>query len=213
MKKDNRYYSSLPVDKWIKVKHRHQNSSKFDLNNRLSNLQEVKTELDEEYVMFWLTDGTLLAAYRDKDFLKWDNEVDLDTFYEYASDKIDKLIPKFLDRNFIARYYKRKGGGKLNLFRGGEKVSLRLLFTDESYCKNKYRLSWSYRYPKKLYRNFTTIGLKGMTFQAPAPIDKYLFYVFGSTWTEKITDKVKVLKDLKKRGVLMPYEDRKRWRK
>ena len=40
-------------------------------------LKEVKKVLDDNDIFFWLESGTLLGAYRDKELIEWDKDIDL----------------------------------------------------------------------------------------------------------------------------------------
>ena len=49
---------------------------------RTRNLLDAKEVLDGVDLKFWLTNGTALAAYRDRDWIPWDDDVDLDVMME-----------------------------------------------------------------------------------------------------------------------------------
>ena len=65
----------------------------FYHNNAEELLIQLKKTLDSNNVFFWLEFGTLLGAYRDKDFIKHDLDLDIAVFYE-NSDKIRKILSK-----------------------------------------------------------------------------------------------------------------------
>ena len=205
-RKEIRKISNLSEKKWRLIKSKYFRSTNFDREARKFNLFEVKNILDKHRVFFWITDGTLLGAYRDKDFIKWDNEVDIDVFDEDMVVNFDKLVEVFINRDFIVRKVKRRRGSKINLFKNNSKVSIRALYLDTKYKKNKFRLSPLYCYPKKFFRKFEKIKLGGTEYNVPSPIKKYLMYVFGPSWNIPIKSKKKVLKDLKKRKVKKPYK-------
>ena len=56
------------------------------------NLLDIKKILDELKIVFWLDAGTLLGAYRDKDFCEGDED-DLTLFLLCYNLNIDSLTP------------------------------------------------------------------------------------------------------------------------
>jgi len=178
--------SEMTKDEWKKRKHLYTNSVNFDMDGRKSNLILVKRVLDELKLKFWLTNGTLLGAYRENDFIKWDDDVDLDLFEEDMLPLYKKLKDKFLKLGFIVRGINKKNRCKISLFRHGEKLSLRGLHLDKRYKKNEYRLRKNYKYPKKFYNTKSTIIFKGEKFLVPFPTEEFLIYVYGENWKKPI---------------------------
>ena len=210
-KKDIRKFSKMIDRRWSKKKHKYYNdrdASKFDFNLSLKNLSTVYSILNKEKLTFWLTDGFLLAAYRDKDFLPWDNEIDIDMFEEDLLSSYKRLKKVFMYKRFIVRGHNDKQCCKVNLFRYKTKVSIRGLFLDSSYEDDYYRMSRVYRYPKHFFDKFDTVEFKGMTFKTPYPIEEYLEYVFGSGWTVPDSNKDAMKQEWTDRGVRRSPEDR-----
>ena len=158
---------------------------KFHIENGVKNLTDLKNVLDSEKVTFWLSAGTLLGAYRDRDFIPWDDDIDIDSYEEYLIPKISEIRQKFLDLGFVVRLPKKKQGVKMNIYRYKQKVSIDGLFLDESYKNNKFRLSRSYRFPRKFYETHGTLVFKGMEFRVPTPVEDFLKHVYGN-WEKPI---------------------------
>jgi len=61
----------------------------YDMNEKtaVEMLKNVKKSFDEHDVLFWLRDGTVLGAVRDKKFIDWDTDIDIATW----SKDFDKL--------------------------------------------------------------------------------------------------------------------------
>ena len=57
-------------------------------------LENMKQILDKNNILFWLDFGTLLGAYRDKDFISYDCDIDIAILYEDA-ERVRKFIEKF----------------------------------------------------------------------------------------------------------------------
>jgi len=159
---------------------------KFHIESGVKNLTDVKNVLDSEGVAFWLSAGTLLGAYRDGDFIPWDDDIDIDSYEEYLVPKISEIRQKFLDLDFVVRLPKKKQGVKMNIYRYKQKVSIDGLFLDPSYKNNKFRLSRSYRFPRKFYETPGILEFKGMEFRVPAPIEDFLQHVYGKSWKKPI---------------------------
>ncbi|GAI07387.1 unnamed protein product, partial [marine sediment metagenome] len=70
-------------------------SEKMDEKIAIETLQLLKDLLDKHNIEFWLNYGTLLGAYRDKRFIRWDNDIDLST-WDINRDKLE-ILAKELD--------------------------------------------------------------------------------------------------------------------
>ena len=187
--------------KWQKVKSKYVNKKVFDFKSRTKNLLDVKNILDELKVPFFLTHGALLGAYREGDFIKHDDDIDLDIFEEILISNYDEICEKLMKRGFIVRGrrldYKGEKGEKLNLYRDREKMNIRGIYLDPSYKQDRYRLTNVFQYLRKFHDNPDTITFKGVTFMTPGPIEEFLVYCFGEEW------RIPVLKtkEEKKKGI------------
>jgi len=65
-------------------------------------LKEVKICLDGAGVEYWLDQGSLLGAIRDKDFIPWDTDIDIGAMYS-GFNKIVQKISEFQRRGFLVR--------------------------------------------------------------------------------------------------------------
>jgi hypothetical protein len=174
--------SNLSAEHWGKIRDKYVNKSEYDFTARTKNLLDVKEILDTVGITFWLTNGTILAAYREHDWIKWDDDVDLDVYEEDLRPNYNILRNKFLKSDFIVRGINIKYGCKMSLFRGKEKTALRGLYLDPKFKNNKYRLRKRYKYPRKFYEKFETIEFKNNIFRCPSPVEEFLIYVYGENW-------------------------------
>jgi len=193
---DNEYLSNISSQEWIKVQKKYykefsSKSGYFSRKPRFLNLKSARRIFDSEKILFWVTDGTLLGFYRDGNFIKWDNEVDLDTLYDILKPNIYKLRIKFINKGFIVRCYDNGKKIKINLYRNGSKVSIRGLYDLKGYRRDKFFISGIYQYPKKFFQNFSKIEIDGYRYNAPNPIGKYILYVYGKNWDRPIRIKRK----------------------
>ena len=205
--------------RWKKVRYKYINDKNFDFESRTKNLLDVKTILDKLKVPFYLTHGTLLGAYRDKDWILWDDDIEIDIFEEIFLAKYDKICKKLIKSGFIIRgrhiRVKNRKGEKFNIYRNKEKISIRGIYLDPTYENNKYRLTNVFQYLKKFYENSDTIKFKNVVFQTPGPIEEFLIYRYGKNWKTPINtygtreETKKTNLDSFFRGVRRPLERKK----
>ena len=210
-KVDNYYLTSMSNEEWKVVEPYHYAETEpFDMQVRLQNIIDVKKNLDDNDILFWICDGTLLGAVRENDFIKWDNETDVDMFEEDLLSNYDLMKDLFLSLGFIVRGHKQEHGAKMNIYRGREKISIRGLYLNPKYKNNTYRMSRRYQYPKKFFEKFDIISLHGVELMAPHPVKKYIHYVYGDQWKKRRRSKEKLLRGWLNRGVRRKSKDRRR---
>jgi len=185
-KEEIEYYSNCSWNEWVSVRFSKGfiSTKDFDFEMRTKNLLDVKEVLDGVGLKFWLTNGTALAAYRDKDWIPWDDDVDLDVMMEEYLSKHDKIRDALKEKGFVTRS-KKIGNprlAKMAFFRGGEKTAIRPLYIDPSFKNNEFRLRQEYKYPKKFYEIPGTIEFKGATFNIPSPAEEFLEFCYGKDW-------------------------------
>ncbi len=192
--KEIKYLSSLNDEDWNKISKKHINMSNHKLFNKeqgLKDLIDIKNVLDKNSVDFWLIGGTLLGAFRDHDFISWDDDVDVAVYEEDLLPKYDDLKKDFILSGFIFREIKKEMGTKITLLRYGiintQKNSIDGLFLNKKYENDKYRLSRMRRHPRKFFENYKTMEFKGTTFRVPSPPEKYLSFMYNN-WKKPIKD-------------------------
>ena len=62
-------------------------------------LRDAKEILDEAGVRYWLDQGTLLGAVRDKQIIPWDDDIDFSVMADERT-KILEQIPRFVEKGF-----------------------------------------------------------------------------------------------------------------
>ena len=75
-------------------------------------LEKIKKILDKHEVEYWLDEGTLLGAVREKKFIAWDHDIDLSIWYKDI-EKIIPLFPKIRDIGAEVCFFKWKKHIKL----------------------------------------------------------------------------------------------------
>jgi hypothetical protein len=203
-----------PDTKWKKVRHKYINEENFNFKGRTENLLDVKKILDSLRVPFFLTHGALLGAYRDGEWIKWDDDIELDIFDNIFKKKYERMCEILIKQGFIIRGRKierrKEKGEKINLYRNKEKISIRGIYEDCNYEQNKYYLTNVFQYPKKFHDNPEDILFKNEVFKAPGPIEEFLNFRYGDSWRIPINvytskgAKKDNFKILYKRGVRRP---------
>ncbi len=182
-----RKLSDISFEDWKKVRYKdghYRTKAPFDLEMRTKNILDIKRVLDSVGLKFWLTNGTALAARREGDWIKWDDDVDLDVMMEDFLPKHDEIRELFISEGFIfrTRHLHNSTSAKVSMFRGGEKTALRPLYLDKNYYNNKYRLRHAYKYPRKFYESSETIEFMGETFNIPSPSKEFMEWCYGKNW-------------------------------
>ena len=146
----------------------------------IKNLRDIKEILEDLDITFWLDFGTLLGAYRDKDFCEGDeDDIDLSMWDNYLHLK-DEIIIMAKAKGFEVFH---KWDLEIALKRNGSKVDLFF------HKKNKYD-AYTHLYdgdevakyvvtPVYFFEVLSWIEFHGMMFYCPKLIEAYLEYKYG----------------------------------
>ena len=149
--------------------------STSELNDRNKGLQEITEILSNMKIAYFLTDGALLGAIREKDFIPWDWDVEIVVLTESIWDKVALFIEKAKFSGFkyidIDQEY---GNFKINFLKYGNKYSLPGLVLEGS-----SRVRNSFRYPKVFFESKSQVKFRGKIYPAPSDIEEYLTYQYG----------------------------------
>jgi len=162
-------------------------------NEGLSLIHEGMRELG---IDFFLIMGILLGAIREKNFIKWDWDVELGFFTESIIDRVDEIKNKFENKQFkvelVDSSYKNF---KINLFHNGNKYTLWGLHYNGDYLRRK-----NFKFPRKYFLEFEEINFKGMQYKIPNNTEELLEYIYGD-WETPIRTNVK--KEYLKKEILI----------
>ena len=161
----------------------------FDKEAGVKNLKDVKKIMDKNKITFWLTFGTLLGAIRNKDWISYDDDIDLMVYNEDFLPEYNILKKEFIENGFIFRDWDKKRGTKINLYRYKQLCTIDGIILDSSYEGNKYRLTNRWKFPRKYFEKKETIEFKGMNFRVPSPPEKFLSFLYKN-WEEPINPKL-----------------------
>jgi phosphorylcholine metabolism protein LicD len=144
------------------------------------NLKDFKEILDELEITFWLDGGTLLGAYRDKDFcLNDEDDTDLCTWDNYLPTRVE-IVKRAIDIGFNLLH---EWELEICLHRGGARVDL---FFNKKNGKEAYTHIYAgpiiHKFvviPVKYYEKLEPIMFKGEEFLAPSPVEEFLTLKYG----------------------------------
>ena len=148
----------------------------YDFDLRFEIMKDFKEILEQNGVTLYLSGGALLGAKRNKDFIKWDHDVDMDVLAEELEPKCEIIFEKLLEKGYVVRLIKTYPKLKINVHHGGEKVGVLGM-----YSENSMRHRQNIQYPEWIYDETETINFKGVEFVTPN-IDGYLNHTYGNDW-------------------------------
>jgi phosphorylcholine metabolism protein LicD len=144
------------------------------------NLKDFKEILDELEITFWLDGGTLLGAYRDKDFcLNDEDDIDLSTWENYLPMK-QGIIKKALEKGFSLLHEWEleicvgKGGARIDLYFNCKNGLEAYTHINSGVVRSKFMVI-----PVKDYEVLEPIVFKDMNLLAPSPVEDFLALKYG----------------------------------
>jgi len=144
-------------------------------------LIEVRDILNKKNINYFLLFGTLLGAYREKDFIKHDKDIDIGIFLDSKNDLEDLVLQGvFAEKNI--KFFKDRG---YSLQKGDSYMDI-YPFTMDG---DEYRslLGWEYNYRlKKKYFPTERIEFVGEEFETISNIEDYLIEKYGENWRTPI---------------------------
>lgn len=173
---------SYVLDKRVKVGKRYTVDKERSVKEEATkNLLDFKKILDDLEVTFWLDGGTLLGAYRDKDFCKDDeDDTDLCTWDNYLPIR-PQIIKMAEGKGFTLMHEWEleicvgRNGARIDLFfnkRNGKEAYTHIYKGKEI---SKYVVI-----PIKYYERLVSIKFKGEKFLAPGPTEEFLELKYGN---------------------------------
>lgn len=144
-------------------------------------LIDVSKILEENLITYGLIYGTLLGAYRDNDFIEWDEDVDifvLDEFRDNFLSMLDFFQKKGLE---IIRYE----GDLLSLMRQGDYIDIYF------FKKNKYggRSCGNDVISNKYFEKLESIDFLGKKFPTLGNVESFLITAYGQGWRVPCMDR------------------------
>lgn len=146
----------------------------------IEDLRTIKKIFKKHGETIFLMYGTLLGAYRDKDILYGDMDIDIGTF---AVKKMNAIWIDLEKEGFV----KRKGAWKCGYLPVNRNFTFDILFFHDDEGDSDYKCyshgSSRFRFPKK-FGKMKRIKFHGNYYLAPSPIEDYLKHFYGN-WEDK----------------------------
>lgn len=164
----------------------------MDQQKALKNLVDVRDVLIAMDLKYFLIDGTLLGAVREKDFIAHDQDIDLGVFGEDWSMKTLrefenrcrlKGLPFHKSYGIFGQAFEqsvKRDGIKLDLFFYWRRGDKRIFHAFKGPKLDEDTIT--YEYPVGLIENLAPMEFKGEVFSAPAYFEKVLIAKYGPDW-------------------------------
>ena len=147
-------------------------------NDGLIILKEI---LEKEKILYYLSSGTLLGAVRDKDFIRWDWDVQMYLLMENAYPLRHKISKSLLDGGFnIHKFIDSDDSLKWDLRKEG------VIFELTAWSRQgkwRHRKKKSMRVPSYLFEGEYSINFKGINYRTLNPPEEYLEFCYGDWQT------------------------------
>jgi lipopolysaccharide cholinephosphotransferase len=128
--------------------------------------------LESQNIKFWLDYGTLLGAYRDKDFIDFDDDIDI-TANLLDSEKIIQSLPLFIEKNIMPVRLSFWHGDNNEKERGNGIPFYQIL----SFSRNDHYIDI---YFDLQFKSHDTILFKNHIFNIPPNVESYLEKYYGN---------------------------------
>lgn len=159
-----------------------------ELDDQNLGLIEIKKILNDLDIPYLLSSGTLLGAVREKDFIRWDWDVQMYLFMESAYSQRCNILNALRQRQFeITNFINSDDSLKFDLLKRGAKYELTAWSRTGEWRHRKKR---KLKVPAYLFDKTSEIEFRGeiyTTFQSP---EKYLEFCYGD-WRVPIRTAIK----------------------
>lgn len=163
---------------------------KEQANKALNNIADI---LEKMGVPYWIDSGTLLGAYRDRDFIDLDHDIDVRILpMGCPEERMLELITELWKRDFrvlVQNYGQRAELICVNTDR--VMLDLKFAYTDGTYL---WLYIWGapasreaprvHLYPIRFFFSLGEIELRGRKYPTPEPIEEYLVCHYGKEWRQ-----------------------------
>ena len=153
-----------------------------ELTTRKIEFLKVCDILDSNKIIYYLQTGILLGAIRDKDFIKWDWDIEISVFSEDFFPKIDLIVKDLEINDFkMIKIIKDKEDSKIDFIGKYPSDVSRYTIYSWNYSKIKDMYWRRERYvPSKFLNTFSKVSLFDRQFNCPKNPEEYLSFAYGN---------------------------------
>ena len=153
-----------------------------ELTTRKIEFLKVCDILDSNKIIYYLQTGILLGAIRDKDFIKWDWDIEISVFSEDFFPKIDLIVKDLEINDFkMIKIIKDKEDSKIDFIGKYPADVSRYTIYSWNYSKIKDMYWRRERYvPSKFLNTFSKVSLFDRQFNCPKNPEEYLSFAYGN---------------------------------
>lgn len=162
-----------------------------EIQERKKNFFEIVDIFEKNKIHYFLQAGVVLGFYREKDFIKWDWDVEFGLFDHNFVNNYDLIRESLIKKDFkIFHEIKKKKDGKIDCFKGiDHKTTLFEILSWSHDTQKKIFHRWKINIPEKFLKETHKINYSNKEFICPGPIEDYLNYQYGDWRKPKISSK------------------------
>ncbi len=144
------------------------------------NLEILKRVFDNHSIQFWLVYGTMLGAYRDKQFIPFDTDTDLGSFYG----ELDKILAarKDMEEEGFEMIRVKHEGQLITFMRQDEYIDIGLFKRKRDLFLKKCWYYGSNRVYGSHFDRFDEIDFLGQSYRIPGDPEALLVQWYGDSW-------------------------------
>ena len=159
--------------------------SDSELKMQNHGLKELSQILSNNKIKHYITGGTLLGAIREKNFIKWDWDVEITILTDETFNKRDKLNSLFIDSGFqISKYLDKFETLKWELTKYNSTYELVGFYKEGKWM---YRLGKGMKVPSNFFDNSSDLFFLGNSYKTVSNPEEYLEFCYGDWQIPKRT--------------------------
>ena len=177
--------------------------SEEELKAQNIGLKELNLILNKKKIKNFITGGTLLGAIRERNFIKWDWDVEITILTDEIFNIKDDLCNLFIEADFkILKYSQTFESLKWTLIKYNSIYEIVGFYREGKWM---YRTGKGTRVPANLFDNPSKLFFLGNLYQTVSDPQKYLEFCYGDWQTPKKTANKKEYLTLKHQPRLKIY--------
>lgn len=149
-----------------------------ELSKQNLGLKELSQILAKKKIKHFITGGTLLGAIREKNFIKWDWDVEITILTDQIFDIKEEFNDLFLKSNFqVSKYVDKYDSLKWKLTKYNCTYEIMGYYKEEEWM---YRLGKDYKVPAYFFEKPSDLLFLGNSYKTVSEPKKYLEFCYGN---------------------------------